>query len=130
MRINPQEFQAFPKQLVIGFVPETSGMERVQQALDTSGVDVDQIDFLSGNDGLEILTNGGSRATLRQRMIRKVELISQEGVRLGAAIDHLKAGNIMVAVRRVDAGRAPAVRQALESAGVGSHHYFGRLTFD
>jgi hypothetical protein len=130
MRINPQEFQSFPKHLVIGFVPATSGMERVQQALDTSGVAGDQVDFLSGDDGVDILTYGGGKATFRQRMIRKVELISQEGLHLGAAIDHLKAGNTMVAVRRVDAERAPAVRQALESAGVGSHHYFGRLTFD
>ncbi|HEX2148676.1 MAG TPA: hypothetical protein VHI31_00670 [Actinomycetota bacterium] len=130
MRVNPQEFQAFPKQLVIGFVPASSGPKQIQQSLEGAGLADDQVDFLSGEEGLEILTRGGGSAGLLQRLIRRIERISQEGLHLGAAIDHLRAGNAMVAIRRVRAEDAPGIRSALESAGVGNHHYFGRLTFD
>ncbi len=130
MRFNPQEFYTFPKQLVIGFLPASSRPEQVQQALDATGLAPEQVDFLQGTDGVDILTHGGKSAGLRQRMIRKIERVSQEGLHLGTAIEHLEAGNTMVAVRQVGPDDAPNVRQVLESVGVGNHHYFGRYTFD
>ena len=130
MRINPQEFVSFPKEMVIGFVPGQTRLEEVEDALEQTGLNGDQIDFLQGNGGLEILTAGGASPSMKNRLIRKLEMISQEGGRLSAAVDQLQAGNTVVAIRGVKAGNAPEVREALEMAGVGNHHYFGRLTFD
>lgn len=76
---------------------------------------------------------GGSHegaATLRQRILRKVELVSEKGLHLSRAIDHLRSGTAVVTIRRVGSNDAPRVRQALETVGVGTHHYFGTRTFD
>ncbi|MEX2552207.1 MAG: hypothetical protein WD627_04305 [Actinomycetota bacterium] len=67
---------------------------------------------------------------MRQRLIRKIERISEEGEHLLQAVDHLKAGQTLVGIRRVTAGDAPLVRQTLEEAGVEDHHYFGKHIFD
>jgi hypothetical protein len=130
MRVNPQEFISFPRQTVIGFVPASAPLEQVQEALDGTGLAGQEVAFLDGHDGLQILSRGGESATLRQRILRKVELLSEEGLHLSRAIDHLRSGMAVVAIRRVGSHDAPRVRQALETAGVGTHHYFGTRTFD
>ena len=130
MNINPDEFISFPKEMVMGFLPPDAQLEPVQDALKAAGLADDQIAFLRGEKGLEILNASGASSTMKQRLIRKVERISEEGERLLQAVDHLEAGETLVGVRRVPADEAPLVRHILQGAGVVDHHYFGRHTFD
>jgi hypothetical protein len=130
MTINPEEFISFPKEVVIGFIPADVQLEPIKDALNAAGLVDDQIDFLRGEKGLEILNTGGSSATMRQRLTRKIERISEEGEHLLQAVEHLETGQTLVGIRRVTVDEAPRVRQTLEEAGVVDHHYFGKYTFD
>lgn len=130
MRINPQEFVSFPKEVVIGFIPQDKPLAPVHEALVASGIPDDRIDFLQGAEGVKILAEGGDEATLRQRLLRKVEKISEEGENLLKAVKNVSEGQTMVGVRDVTREDSPEVRATLEQAGVVDHHYYGRHTFD
>ena len=43
MKINPEEFVAFPKETVVAFVPAETPLDQVAESLEEGGISADQI---------------------------------------------------------------------------------------
>ncbi len=129
-RMNEDEFIAFPKEMFVGAVRSDVRLEQVTQALLAIGVADDQIGFLQGEKGLEILNPEGAHGTVKERMLRKAEGFAAEGRILERSADHLRAGRTIVGVVHVDHALAERIMGICDEAGLEDCHYFGRWKID
>lgn len=127
---NEDRFYAYPMHRMVAVVDDNAALDAALKNLSEAGIDLGEVNVLSGPEGARLLDRRGSGHGLLGRLLRLAQWSASENDALEIHQQALAEGGLVLFVPVRGESRKVRVADTLRAAG--GHHlqYFGRWTVE
>jgi hypothetical protein len=115
--INEDRYYRYPKGRIAAVLNEDRNLEEALEHLPEANVNLENVNVLSGFEGMQLLDRKGARRGLRSRLLRIAQLTAYEGIALDNHEQALRNGHYIIYVPVKGEKQTQSVTDILRRSG-------------